>query len=354
METQDRAPRPVVGDRLFAAPERFDFHQAVRLLGLLAAEAGGGADRTPGGALPIRIRSSGSAAFPVADVLGLARPGTDGDPRPTLTTDLVALVGAMGVLPAAYGDMVAAGFGREEGEAGLHGLLDLFHQRLTELYHGAWEKTAFAIREERGEVDGGLGACLLALSGLATGGIAGVLETDRDGLVQVATLRAFAGLLNRTVRSTDGFADLLTELLGVPVTVEPLWGRWRSIPREARCRLGAGGDQGFGAPLGERIYDHGSAVLASVGPVDAELAKALVEPARGGGPSALCRALGRLAAYFFGGAMEVRMVIALADGVAPDLALGTVREGGLSPRLGLTSWVEGPAGETATVLWLPV
>ncbi|MFM2041461.1 MAG: hypothetical protein RLY86_37 [Pseudomonadota bacterium] len=348
MDAPDRPAPAGVSNTLYQAPGDFDLHQAVRLLCLMEGTRG----RRLGDPLPLRFSTTGSPAYQPNDIAALHRP-TAANPVPEIVTDVVALTGPQGVLPALYSDaqMRAARAGSDDDEVSLHGFLDLFGQRLAELHHAAWEKTAFAVREERDDPDG-TGAILDSLIGLATPGLAGMLA---DGGIDSIGLRALAALLNRSIRGSTGFADLLSDLLDTPVEVVPLLGRLRPLPDDSRAQLGGQAPLGDGAMLGDTVWDVSSAVMVRVGPVGTALAARLLEPMAGGAPPRLRRGLGRLAEYYFAGSVAVRLEVILAPGVRPPLALaphaGNGRGQELMPRLGSTAWLDGP-GEDRTGMWL--
>ena len=101
--------RPAVIDALRENPERFEFFQAVRILG---KHEGGGNGRSHRSAsdeeeatvASLRFRALPSLGFPHADVQSL-RPGPR-DKRPELTVTFLGMIGPAGVLPQHYTELV--------------------------------------------------------------------------------------------------------------------------------------------------------------------------------------------------------------------------------------------------------
>ena len=75
------------------------------------------------------------------------------------------------------------------------------------------------------------------------------------------------------MRTAEGLADSLADLLGVPVSVETFVGHWLPLQREDCTRHGLGGAAnriGIGAVAGDAVWDRQSKFRVHVGPLSAE------------------------------------------------------------------------------------
>ncbi|HUR26605.1 MAG TPA: type VI secretion system baseplate subunit TssG, partial [Planctomycetota bacterium] len=146
MEAASGRPHLGVVARLCEEPQDFEFFQAVRLLELEAGRAG---ERAPIGfdAPPereaLRIRAAPSLAYPAAPLPSLTT-GADGTPE--LRQSTLGLVGALGVLPQHYTELVLKRV--QQKDFALSDFLDLFHHRAAAFIFRAWRKYRFAFDYE--------------------------------------------------------------------------------------------------------------------------------------------------------------------------------------------------------------
>lgn len=283
---------------VIAAPQRFEFRQAVRLLerGLaqMDAEQGGeprrpiGLDHAPE-TESVRLRASASLAFPQSTLREpqRAQTGANGGGPMELQAQFFGLVGAVGVLPMHYSELVLR---REQlKDTTLRDFLDLLHHRCLSLFYRASRKYSLGLAFEHSRLFGeGLDDFTAALQSFA-----GLPATKpASGLAEHARVQ-FAGLFQDPRRSQSALEGMLSELLGAPATVRPFIGRWLHFDAGDVSRLrarpvGDGLSQrlGQGFVLGEKVWDVASRIAIRIGPIDRRTLRSL----RPGG-----RILGQLA-----------------------------------------------------------
>lgn len=242
---QRRTDAGVVGD-LLAAPHRYEFFQAVRLL-----EQAGAAER-------VRYRNRLSLAFPPNQIENIS---ADGDEWIRITPAFMGLLGSQGVLPLHYSE----GLNRHEktsNDGGPRALLDLLSHRATQLFYEAWamhQPESMAAPASSGEDDGFL-AILLAL--------AGTPEATPGAGVRRATLARYAAHIRHRTVSAPLLAAMYAEYFDTGVVVDQLVGHWQPLDRAHQAQLGvANVDLGDGVLLGERIYGCDARVRLRIGPL---------------------------------------------------------------------------------------
>src|SRR5262249_12446260 len=137
MATPRRRTDPPLERELFEEPYRFDFFQAVRLLGRLQPDrARVGHGGHPGREVA-RFRARQSLAFPPSSVHELERP-KDPDGPPEMTVAFLGLTGPSGVLPRVYTELLMER--RRAGDRTPTAFFDVFNHRAISLFYRAWEK----------------------------------------------------------------------------------------------------------------------------------------------------------------------------------------------------------------------
>lgn len=316
--------------RLLREPQRFAFDAGVRVLAHAA--------RAPDLEGAARFRSSASLAFPAADIAAVQV--QEGAP-PAVTTPVMALAGATGVLPRHYSEVLAATL-RNRSRA-LHEFLDLLSHRFVLHFaragqkyrlHRASEAARLAPPRPGREAHDGdaVATALLALTGYGTPHLAPRLEAGAEALLH------YAGLYAQRPRSADRLAALASDWLGRRVEVVQFAGIWLELPPDQRTRLPRGRRPaafhrlGLDAAIGVRAWDVQARVVLRVGPLDLPAFDALL-PDR----PALRRLVSLVRAFLgFETGFAVNPVLA-ADAV-PALALG----GGGGARLGWNTWLPAP------------
>jgi type VI secretion system protein ImpH len=303
-------------DRLRVAPHRFDPFEALRHL-----------DHSQRGGPRPRIRGTITNRHVAAPLTGLSQEG-DGDGA--IDVAFVALAGPLGPLPPSYTE--AALLARKRRSPSLAAFLDIFVQRLGELFVRAAEKYRLPARVHRDAADGtqaggdAIAASIFALIGFALPALRGRLSFPDSELLP------YAGLLGNRTRSAAGLAIMLNDLLGVPVRIEPFRGRWVAVSPGEQTRLDTVAGQysrlGVDAVAGARLFDVQGAFRIVVGPLNYP---DFISLSPG---SARLRRLIDAARLYAGVHLSFDVQLVLAKEAIPECQLA-----GTNPRLGWNSWV---------------
>jgi type VI secretion system protein ImpH len=326
-------PRSPLG-RLFTAPGKFDFFQAVALLERLAAgdgRAAVGGDSAPEQEV-VHFRVQPALRFAVAPVAKVVPAGDDGVPE--LTVTFGGLTGPDGILPQHYTSLLLAR--QRLKDHTLRDWLDLFHHRLLSLLFRAWEKTHWpaVVDRHRGEGRSGNDPTTLAAFAVAGFGTAGL--RDRLSLPDDAAV-FYAGFLGRRPRPASGLEQILGEYFGWPVAVEQLAGQWLYLDAENRAEMptltAPGKNVGLGrdAVIGRRVWDVQSKVRIVVGPVDGTGFRSLLPGGDARGP------LSEWVRLYLGPEFDAEVQVVIRPEAVPWAALEYDEANG--PRLGLNTWI---------------
>lgn len=342
MAAESGRPRSSLIATLFAAPRRFGFFQALRILDAAArrtGRAGAAATRAVGeraepGSEVVRFRATQSLAFPAAEIDALEESParSDGAPRPpVMTVPFLGLTGPSGVLPRHYSALLVRSL-RQKNES-LRDFLDVFNHRLLSLFYRAGTKYRLPLAYERSPVPGTdpISTALRGLTGFAPQGM-----RDRTR-VGDQTLLHFAGLFGHNPRSAAGLGTLLAGYFDRPVRVEQFCGRWMQLGREAQTRLpsraapeGAYCELGRSATIGGRVWDVQGSFRLHVGPLG--LAEFLGFLPDG---EALKR-MAELTELYVGPSLLFDIKLTLRREEVPRLRLAA---GAARPRLGWNTWL---------------
>lgn len=310
--------------RLENEPFAFRFFQAVRLLEHLWPE------REPVGrfARPeqevARFSANPSLTFPPSEIHALEQ--REGKP-PRVIVNFMGLTGPLGVLPIWYTNLIKERV--RAGDTAPRDFLDIFNHRAISLFFHAWEKHRFAISYERGEREG-LTAYLLDFVGLGTEGL-----EDRQDIPDDALL-FYAGLLSQRPRSAASMAQILSDYFDVPVEVEQFIGAWYRLDRRSICIMDERPDisqqVGFGAIVGDEVWDQHSRARIKIGPLSMER---YLEFLPNGSAFRPLRALTR---FFSNGEVDFEVQLILEQPQVPRCELGG--EGDARPQLGWVTWMK--------------
>jgi type VI secretion system protein ImpH len=307
--------------------ERFEFVQAVRLLGLLSPErAPVGFDHDPLEEI-VRFRSDVSLVFPRSDVQRFEPAEEDAPPRVTVNFMGVATPASFGSLPQRYAETILE-VEREHKNGALRDFLDLFNHRLVSLFFRACARGLPVLQIERGEANA-FELALSAVLGLATPGLAERLTLpDR-------ALKGHAGLLSRRPISALALESLLRSLFELPVEVHQFQPRRFRMERDDWNGLGvANCTLGEDCYLGSEVTLVDASLRLAVGPVDRARFERLLPI------GADYRALVEVTRFALRDGQAFDLELALDAGEVPELRLGgaDVAEG----RLGWSAWLAGP------------
>jgi len=312
---------PIV-ETLDRAPYLFGFFQAVRLLMHMRPDREVIGRFTNPADEVVRFGTHAPVAFPASEIQELERP-PDGPVR--MRVNFMGLTGPSGVLPLLYSGLVIERLRARDRT--MRDFFDIFNHRMISLFYQAWEKYRFTIPYERGERDQ-FSHHLLALLGLATPGLQDRQDVSDDALL------FYAGLLSLHTRSATVLRQVLRDYFMVPVEIEQFVGAWYPIDRESQCSMSETpnySDQlGFGAIVGDEIWDQQSRVRIQIGPLTLER---YMEFLPGGEAYRHVRAL---ASFFTGKEYDVEIQLILRREEVPVCELKP--EPGW--QLGWTSWVK--------------
>lgn len=267
MPAPQRRPIPGVIARLEAAPYRFQFMQAVRLVLIWLRRQGVSPERALHHIL--RFRNSLSLTFPASEIESLSIDLATDTPKPGIVTGIqltpafMGLLGANGTLPLHYTEWIAAHEYAERDES-IRACLDLFSDRAIGLFFRAWTK----YRPEHAiEVEGEdpYRPLLLSLGGRP----AAQPSAQTDDLAPHADAMVFyLGLLRQRPMSVSALGCILPDYFGVPIAIEQFLGGWDDIGDDRQCRMG--GDNatlGHSGALGVRAWRHDLGVMLHIGPL---------------------------------------------------------------------------------------
>ena len=244
MATNDWTQNTSVADLRAMGPE-FNFFQALRLLE--------STDPKDGAYSALRLKGENSAAFK-ANFIEAVEISTNGEqPELKMLVNGFNLSGQNGPLPDIFSEL----FYREEtsGNRGPNEFINIFNDRLL---HSLFKmKKRFGLMLFNGsDSDGEHKKILESVSGLPT----------NQSLVEKLPRRygefwkTFSvALANRRINYSL-LKNILTETLGIQISIEPGLGSWRELPREYRARIDGGARLGMGPGLGSRYWANSSRI----------------------------------------------------------------------------------------------
>lgn len=336
---QRRQPAGVIA-RLLAAPHRFAFFQAVRLLDRwFGRRERGGTEAVL--ATRLRFRNSLSMSFPASEIaelhaveapqlpldLELLAPAGDAlaavvetsessreIDRVEITPAFMGFTGVGGALPTFYTEMLAE---REiyHRDTAARAFLDVFQHRAVALFYQAWRKHRLPVQFEADRRQHYL-PLVLALAGVGQRALRDRLHGDEGGVAD-DTLAYFSGLLQSRPVSAAAIRQVLSEYFRVPVRVDQFVGRWFTLPPEATTSLGlANASLDGSAVVGERVWQRDLRMRLTIGPMDRTTFRRFLP----GGSAAL--ALRELLGLLSGVTLEyeVRLALRAADVTGISLA----------------------------------
>lgn len=280
MRTPRRRFEPAVIERLFQAPYRFEYFQAVRMLERWLKRQGEPQEDTV--AHFLRFQNSTSLAFPASQLEAIAtEPRQIGRDAVSLGTALgngqlryirvtpafMGLLSAHGVLPVHYTERIAD-HQTTHGDEGPRALLDTFSNRSLALFYAAWRKYRLAFKYERDGDDAFL-PLLLALGGLGQQALRRRLTSPDAGAVLDESLAYFAASLRQRPLSAVQAARVLSDYFGQPIHAEQFIGFWYDVPPPQQTLLGQRtAVLGASAMAGTRIWQRDLRLRLVVGPLD--------------------------------------------------------------------------------------
>lgn len=324
---------------LLAAPQRFGFHQAVRLLQRWLG-------RRPAGAAGagLRYRNTLSLAFPASEIAqlrvqhGSADPASGHEPPIShieITPAFMGLLGAGGALPLFYTEMFAAREELPHRDPAARAFLDIFQHRAVSLFHEGWRKHRLPLQYER-DGDERYLPMALSLAGIGPAALRNRLGA-REGGVADHALAYYAGALQQRHMGATQLQGLLADYFGVPVRVTQFVGRWFTLGESSRTRLGsANAGLGSTAVVGGRVWQRDLRLRLTLGPLGPPDMRRFLPGAPG------ARALRELITLLTGVSLEYEVRLQLRADAVRSVQLGGSADA--AARLGWSSFLQsGPS-----------
>ncbi len=316
--------RTAVEDELREDPCRFQFFQAVRLLQRLRPERQPVGRFAPPEQEAVRFEVHNALEFPASQIQSIDWSHPE---QPRLSINFMGLTGPLAVLPYCYTEQVIERTRTRDGA--LAAFLDIFNHRIISLFYQAWEKYHFVTAYERGELDR-FTHHLLDLLGIGTQGL-----QDRQAVEDVS-LVYYAGLLSQQPRSAVALEQILSHYFDVPAEVEQFAGAWYRLSPSNQCCFEDGDSfseqLGFGAVVGDEVWDQKSRVRVRLGPLPIARYREFLPDGRAHQP---LRALLR---FFSNGEFDFEVQLVLKREDVPPCEIGL--EGGTAPQLGWVTWMK--------------
>lgn len=318
--------------RLYADPWRFGFFQAVRLVYRAERFNAVPTAANPG---PLRFATPASLSFPASELDELEAPD-EARRQARMTVNFLGLTGPMGVLPRHYTEWMIAR--RQVRDPAAQDFFDLFNHRLVTLFWQAWAKYRPEIGREFGTGRSAL-QYVHHIVGMGTPELHKRLYPKPGHAVGArrlpsAALGYFSGLISQRPHGQGSLSQVVSLVVGAPVTVEGCYGSFKAVPERDRSRLGRRAHRlGDGLMLGRRFWDRQTTLLLRVGPLDRDRFAELLPRA------GLLGDLVELVRFLTGLALDLRFKFEVRAEAVPRLALG--RRDRHGPQLGWNTWLAG-------------
>jgi type VI secretion system protein ImpH len=313
-----------VEEKLRREPYSFDFFQAVRLLERFHPERTSVGQFAHPETETARFGVHASLAFPASEIQELEWPE---DAPAKMTVNFMGLTGPEGVLPNPYTTLIIERL--RDGDGSLRDFLNIFNHRIISLFYRAWRKYRFDVACEQNQRDL-FSRHLLSLFGLGTGGMRDRQRISDDSLIY------YAGLLAQRPRSAQALRQILSDYFEVPVAIEQFSGGWYRLDPETQCRLSeqrnASGELGFGAVVGDEMWNQQSRVQIVLGPLTMERYADFLPDGDSYEP------LRAWVKFFSNDEWDFEVRLILEREHVPACTLGA--EGVSGPQLGWVSWVK--------------
>ena len=313
-----------VGEKLRREPFFFDFFQAVRLLERFLPERTSVGQFAHPNTEVARFTVHPSLAFPASQIQAMDYPE---DGPTNMMVNFMGLTGPQGVLPNPYTSLIIERL--RASDSSPRDFLDIFNHRIISLFYRAWRKYRFDVAYEQGERDL-FSRHLLSLLGLGSEGLRDRQAVSDDSLIY------YAGLLAQRPRSAQALQQILADYFDVPVEIEQFAGAWYRLDPETQCRLSEGssesGELGFGAVVGDEVWNQQSKVRVVLGPLTLERYVDFLPDGQSWEP------LRAWVQFFSNDEWDFEVKLILEREQVPACTLGA--EGASGPQLGWVSWVK--------------
>ena len=322
MADSDRSAAELVAlfRELEAAPQQFDFFQALRRLECAATEFPRLGESARAKDDPIRLGQEPTMAFPPRTIAALV-PSKDNVP-PRMDVFFFGLFGPNGPMPLHLTEYARDRL-LQANDPTFARYADIFHHRLLSLFYRAWANAQPTVNLDRPESDR-FADYVGSLIGLSMPAM-----RDRDSLPDHFKFY-FSGRLASGAKHPEGLQAMIAEFFGLTVTIEEYVGDWIEIPENARCELGAlgGAALGVSTTIGDFVWDCQQTFRIVIGPVSLADYERLL-------PGGHClQQLIDLVKNYLNDELIWELRLILRKEEAPAVRLGE------SGQLGLTAWLE--------------
>lgn len=301
-------------------------------------EAAGSARRPVGEDFPpseevARFRVQPTLGFPASEIRDFREFPDETATPPEMVVNFMGLIGANGVLPRHYTQLVIERVRRKDFS--LRDYLDLFHHRAISLFYRAWEKYRFPIGFERADEAADppdpFTYCLLCLVGLGTD------DLRRRQQVPDEALLFYGGHFAHQPRNAFGLEAVIDDHFGLPAEIRQFQGRWLHLEVKDQTRLPAGNvlgrryhRMGDEALVGERVWSVEHRFRVRVGPLSYKLFRRLTPEGD------LLRPLCQLIRTYVGPDFDFDVQLVLRANEAPPCRIAAA--GDNAGRLGWDAW----------------
>ena len=260
MGSHSRNANIAVKETLKKETFKFDFHQAVELLGQLSPEAkalGEGGDPT-NEALTIKSRVSLSPSS--SEIHSFSLPAKD-QKKPILWINFMGIAGIQGPLPTPYTELLLQR--NRLNDYAFRDFLDIFNHRFASLWYKL-KKQTFISYSQKDPRKTKVGRSLISISGIAN-------ESYRDMIhVSERTLLSYHDLLWHRPKSSYGLIRVLETHFNTSINVEQFQGSWVRVSKKDCTTLGAkkGAYNKLGKQtiLGNKVWNQDAGIRIDIGP----------------------------------------------------------------------------------------
>ena len=338
MAAESRGPvRPLI-ERLETEPQRFDSHQALRILEAVRRdyeerEKPARPRPADGDNGVVDYRGAVSFAFPRSDIQSISlspefrRDG--GGARPVMTVNFMALGGVMGPLPPPYTEFVIDSARKEPRITAPLDFLNLFNHRLIFMAMESARRFRPALQAPD-PAQSSQARFLKAIIGLGTPNLQPLLQL-RTGVDFTPALLNLAALIHQKPVSAHAVERALAAHFGLAAELIPFQGAWLELSSDQWTVLGKQGfNQRLGteATAGTRVWDQAAGVAIALGPMDFDRAFDFLPGGRA------CAELSALLEVMLAGAFEIRVRLKVRPHTVPASRIGVARRLGRNARLG--------------------
>jgi type VI secretion system protein ImpH len=302
----------------------FEFFQAVALLQRMMGE------RRPVGHFfspedeAVHFNVNPRFGFPASEIQELELPE---DAPAEMMVNFMGMTGPQGVLPYVYSELILER--ARAKDRSLAAFLDIFNHRAISLFYRAWQRTRFPVNYAAGVRDY-FSQYLCDLLGIGTAGL-----RDRQA-VEDEALMHYVALVGMQSRSAVALEQMLADYFEVPVEIMQFTGAWYSLDRSTQCAMNeketSSSQVGWGAVVGDAVWDRGGRVRIRIGPISLER---YLDFLPGGGANDALRAITK---FYSNGCIdfEAQLVLERNEVPAVELDLNTKHPA----RLGWVSWAK--------------